>query len=381
MKKIVLSMVAVASVAMAGGNFSLTKPIVKSSVENKSSGLADRVHFKGDMRLRYETIERDDKDNKYRTRYRLRLYTNIDVTDHLLFETAILSGKGNPTSGNVTFKDDKLWSDYFINTLKINILDFAYKFDNATLRIGKQAYMVYRPIKSQLIWDNDVRLEGINYNYKDNTKMFTVGANQIHRLENDAESTGDINLFLAQYVQSTKLNNAKLNIGAGIYHYTGLKGNVTPYGKGALGNTLDTNGFYSNDYTLLEGFAELKFKNVSGMPLKIAGSAVYNVAAEDNNFGYDIGIQLGHTKKAGDWKIKYSYTDIQEDAVFAAHSDSDNFGGGSAAKGHALRTKYKMAKNLELAGSFFFNTLYASKSKTDIEANYNRVQLDAIMKF
>ena len=40
-----------------------------------------------------------------------------------------------------------------------------------------------------------------------------------------------------------------------------------------------------------------------------------------------------------------------------------------------------MGKKLYLAGSFFFDTLYASKSHTGEEADYERVQLDAIMKF
>ncbi|MCW8821755.1 MAG: putative porin, partial [Sulfurovum sp.] len=107
----------------------------------------------------------------------------------------------------------------------------------------------------------------------------------------------------------------------------------------------------------------------------------YNTAADDNNFGYDLGVQLGKAKNVGDWQVKYSYTDIQEDAVFGAHSDSDNFGGGTAAKGHAIRTKYKFGKNTYLAGTFFFNTLYGSKVGDPADADYERVQLDAIITF
>ena len=44
-------------------------------------------------------------------------------------------------------------------------------------------------------------------------------------------------------------------------------------------------------------------------------------------------------KQVGDWQVKYSYTDLQEDATLGAYSDSDNFGGGTAAKGHAIRAK------------------------------------------
>ncbi|HEO99757.1 MAG TPA: hypothetical protein ENO02_10705 [Epsilonproteobacteria bacterium] len=375
MKKIVLSTVAVAALATA-----LTASGAEE-VSSSESSFLDRIHFKGDMRLRYESIERDDKDNAYSNRYRLRLFTDFDLSDNLLFETAISSGKDNPTSGNVTFRDDEPWSDYFVDVLKIDILDIAYKFDNSTVKVGKQGYMMYRPIKSQLIWDNDIRLEGINYNYTDDTKMITAGADQLHRLENEAASTGDINIFLAQYVQSANLESSTLNVGAGIYYYDGVKGNTTPYAKGALGNTLDEHGFYANDYTILEGFGELKFKDLLGKPFTAAASVAYNAAADDNNFGYEIGLQLGDTKEVGDWKLGYAYTDIQEDAVFGAHNDSDNNNGGTAAKGHTIKAKYKMADNLELGGQFFFDKLYASRSATGTEADYERVQLDVILKF
>jgi len=40
---------------------------------------------------------------------------------------------------------------------------------------------------------------------------------------------------------------------------------------------------------------------------------------------------LGKAKNIGDWQVKYSYTDLEDDATFGAYSDSDNFGGGTAA--------------------------------------------------
>jgi hypothetical protein len=114
----------------------------------------------------------------------------------------------------------------------------------------------------------------------------------------------------------------------------------------------------------------------------VAVGVAYNFAVDDNNFGYDVAVQLGKAKNVGDWQVKYSYTNLEEDAVFAAYSDSDNFGGGTAAKGHAIRAKYKMGKNIYLAGNFFFNELYVSKSKVEgMKPKYERVQLDCIVKF
>jgi len=372
MKKITLSMVAVASVMMASGD--------TNTVESKNSFL-DKFHVKGDLRLRHEEIERDDKTDKYRERYRLRYNLNFDISDNFIFESAISSGKGNPTSGNVSFKDDEALQDYFLDVLKIDILDIAYKFDNSWVRVGKSKHHMYRPIKTQLIWDNDIRLEGVNYGYKDDTKNYRLGINKVHRLENDIGSKDDIYIAVAQYVQTSKLKNSKLNTGGGFYYYDGVKGNTTPYAKGALGNSLDANGFYENDYAILEAFSELKFKNILGKPLKVAGTMAYNTAVSSDNFGYDVSMQVGDTKKIDDWKVGYTYRDIQKDAVFAAHNDSDFIAGGTDAKGHIITAKYKMAKNLDIGGHFQWSTLNASKSKTGLESDYHRVQLDAILKF
>jgi hypothetical protein len=341
----------------------------------------DRFHFKGDLRLRYESIERDDADNKYRNRYRLRLGAKVDLIENLQFEVGMRSGFANPTSGNQTFEDDEALSDYFLQSLRFNIVGLAYKSDNSTYKVGRQPYMMYRPIKSQLVWDNDISMNGVNYQYEDDTKIITVGVNQPTLEEAAIDDADDVSLFIAQYVHKSNLDFAKLNLGVGVYIYDGLKGNIPLFGS-SKGNTLDENGFYANDYQLVEAFGELKFKDVFGMPLSVAGGVVYNFGADENNFGYDIGVQLGKAKEIGDWQIKYSYTDLEEDAAYGAYTDSDNFDGGTAASGHAIRAKYKMGKNLYIAGNFFFNELYESKSKeTGMEPKYERVQLDVIVKF
>lgn len=372
MRKILLSTVALSTLVLA--------EVVAVPIKAENT-LFDRIHAKGDLRLRYESIERDDKTNKYRNRYRLRLGLNVDVTDNLTFESGMRSGFANPTSGNQTFEDDQPLSDYFWQSLRVNILGVSYKTENAKYKIGRQPYMMYRPIKSQLIWDNDISMHGVNYHYKDDTKIINLGLNQ-PTLEEASLARDDVNLLIAQYVHKTKLESRKLNIGSGVYYYDGFKGNSTFFGAGK-GNSLDSNNLYTNDYHIAEGFVDYQLKNVLGKPLTLAAGVAYNFGADDNNFGYDLAAQLGKAKRVGEWQVKYSYTDLQEDAVLGAYSDSDNFGGGTAARGHAIRGKYKAGKNLYLAGNFFFNELYASTSKnsTNVESNYERVQLDMIYKF
>ncbi len=399
MKKIVLSALMLTTLAIAESD--IDHPVErigqekdpKSDVHEKN--FVDRFHFKGDLRLRYESKEATYFDstekNTYHNRYRLRLGAHVDLTDHFQFEVGVRSGNGNPTSGNQTFADDEALSDYFWDSLRFNALAIDYTYGDSKLKVGRAAYMMYRPLKSQLIWDNDISLDGINYQYKDDSNIVTFGINQTS-LADASVSENSVNLVIAQYVRTIKLSDSKLNLGAGFYYYDGIKGNTSLYdsNKGSsMGNTMvdasgaqvTKNGVFVNDYHILEGFGELKFKDVFGQPLGFAAGVVYNTAASDKNFGFDVAAKVGAAKHVGDLQLKYSYTYLQADATLGAHSDSDNFGGGTAAKGHAIRTKYKFGKNTYLAATLFYDTRFASKDAKAGNTDYERVQLDAIIKF
>ena len=369
MNKIVLSALA----ALTLGTVSVTANDIKQETTN---GFFDRFHAKGDMRLRYETIEKGEgasASNKYRTRYRFRYNLNVDITDNILLETAISSGRYNPTSGNVTFKDDDNWADYFVDELKLDIADIKYSFGDSWIRAGKSAHHIYRPIKTQLIWDNDIRLEGVNYGYKDGSNTIRVGVNRVHR-ESGYKIGDDINIFIGQYVNTQKLGSAKLNLGGGYYYYDGVKGNTVQSKNGFKGNS-NVGGLYTEDYGILEAFGELKYKDVMGKPFKTALTLAYNTLADDDNFGYDISVEYGATKKVGDWKAAATYRDIDKDAVYGAHNDSDFSGGGTDSNGYYIKGKYKFAKNVDLGAWLNWSKL------TDAETDYHRVQLDAILKF
>ena len=383
-----------------GGEGRVAVEVSEKKVEKaKDNSLLGRFHFKGDLRLRYESKETEYNDGtdttdsqEYHNRYRLRLNSWIDLTDNLTFEASMRSGYGNPTSGNQTFDNDKDTdagglSDYWWQSLRFNVMNLKYKDGAHTVKAGRHPYMIYRPIKSQLIWDNDISLNGLSYNYKDDSKIMNFSISQPTFAER-VNAKDDVNLFVGQYVQKIKLDGYKLNLGVGAYLYDGIKDNTAMYypekGGKKMGNTFVTNAqgqdVYKNDFHILEAFAEVKIKDVFGQPVAFAAGVAHNAAASKDNTGYDLAVKVGSAKKLHGLQVKYSYTYSPEDAVLGDHSDSDNFGGGTAAEGHAIRTKYKFGKNTYLAGTFFYNTLSEHKTGRE-EGNYERVQLDAIIKF
>lgn len=381
MNKIVLSIITITAIATA----SIASETVSTQEESKS-GFLDRFHFKGDVRIRHEEIEKENSDGKFRQRFRFRYNMNVDIMDNLLLETAVSTGKGSPTSGNVTFKDDERLFDYFPGTLKIDIADLKYSFGDSWVRVGKSKNKIYKPIKTQLVWDGDLRFEGVNYGYKDGTHQINLGVNQVNRIENHNTVDGDdINIFLAQYVNTMKLgDSSKLNLGAAYYYYDGVKGTTAPYNKNKFkGNSEDPvktqNGepVYAEDYGIAELFAEYKQKDIAlGMPFKAALTLAYNTLASDENFAYDVSAELGIHKK---FKVAATYRDVQIDSVFGAHSDSDFGGGGTNSNGYYVKGKYKFAKNVDIGAYFHWSKLGDDQGNDELD--YQRMQLDLILKF
>jgi len=363
MKKIALSMVAIVSATIVSADANLK--------QKEQSSFFEKIHTKGDMRLRYETIEKGESSNKYRTRYRFRYNLDVDVTDEILVESAISSGRYNPTSGNVSFKDDDNWADYFVDELKMDIADIKYSFGNSWIRAGKSKHHIYRPIKTQLIWDNDIRLEGLNYGYKSDEHMIRFGVNRVHR-ESGYKTGDDIHILVAQYVNTQKINDAKLNFGGGYYYYDDVKGN-TVQSKNKFKQNSNDGSVYTEDYGILELFGEYQNKDLMiGMPFKAAFTLAYNTLADDDNLGYDLSVELKATEKL---KLVATYRDIDKDAVYGAHNDSDFSGGGTDSSGYYIKGKYKFAKNVDLGAWLNWSKL------GDAETDYHRVQLDTILKF
>ena len=335
--------------------------------------LDDKFDFYGDARVRHQEVHRDDKDNSYQQRYRIRLGIHYDITDDLIFEAQTSSGKGNPTSGNVKFSDG-LDMDKF----KVDVVDLEYKFDKSWIRAGKSKHYFYRPMKTQLIWDNDIRPEGVSYGYKDGSRA-TVGIWKVHRLElQDDPNSDDIYMFAGQYIYQMKYNEGTtFNIGGGFYYYEGVKGNTAPYAKGPLGNSY-SKGVYENDYSIIELTAEVKFDDIWGKPLKMATIFAYNAAVSDENSGVDFSMQWGSAKKNNlAWQLGYTYRIVQKDAVYGAHNDSDFIAGGTDGRGHIFTGKMKLNPNLYTAFHYQWSEKYISTEPT----HYDRLMVDMILKF
>lgn len=346
-------------------------PLVKP--EKPLISIEDKLHAYGDYRIRDQEVHRDDKESSYQQRYRIRMGLSYDISDVLVFEAQLSSGKGDPTSGNVPFSDgmDK-------EKFRADILDLEYKMDDAWLRAGMSKHYFYRPMKTQLIWDNDLRPQGLSYGY-DNGDKFTAGIAQVRRLElKDDPNTDDIYMLTAQYMHEIAYTQTTtLNLTGGFYYYNGVKGNTAPYAKGPLGNSY-TNGTYDHDYAIAELSAEAQLKEVWGKPFYVAMTFAYNTAVSEYNKGYDFSMQWGSAKKNNlDWQLGYTYRNIEKDSVYGAHNDSDFIAGGTDGRGSIMTGKIKLNTNLDAAFHYQWTDKFISTSPS----HYDRIMTDLILKF
>ena len=344
------------------------------SAEDKPS-----FKIKGDFRYRHEMIEKQDSKTQTRQRVRARINFEGKVNDEASVVIGISSGSPDPVSNNQTLGD--------AFSSKAVVLDLAYleynwkKAPGLTLQGGKMHNPFFLADESELVWDSDLRFEGMVAQYKrafDETSIALTGTGF---WVEERKSSKNSSLMAAEGVLSHDFAAYKMNasIGGSYYLYGNSKG-YGPYFDHAAGNTLatfapDTMKTYANEFELFEVFGQVDIK-AGETPVTLIGNYVQNTAADSLNDGWLVALKIGKTKKPGSWDLRYVYRELKKDAVVGAFTDSDFIGGGTDGKGHEFNAGLQVAQNTSLAATYFINQLGFENSK-----DFNRLQIDAKFKF
>jgi hypothetical protein len=144
----------------------------------------------------------------------------------------------------------------------------------------------------------------------------------------------------------------------------------------AMGNTVDMNNEYVNDYQIFEGMLEVGHK-FNEIPVTVMGDFVSNTGADSLNTGWLFGFHIGEAKKKNSWAARYIYRQVEKDAVVGTFADSDFRGGGTDAKGHEFGGSFMVAKNSSFNVTYFINTIGLEGNGT----GFDRLQVDLQLKF
>jgi len=343
---------------------------------------ADSIQWSGDVRYRYENIDDDRRaDERNRNRIRARIGLTAQITDDVKAGVALASGSDDPVSSNQTLGGAS--SSKGIN-LDQGWVDWKFA-PNTHLIAGKTKNLYYAPAKSGLVWDGDLRPEGVNVKY-DNGTIWAVASYHFLNSDDGSSGTGDIEeMFGGQVGYNGTINdNTTFIVGAG-YYYIPVEGSLnanqmidSDNSKNGFGNSL-VGDMYAMDYKVAEVFAEVNTK-LAGVPATFFADFVQNTESDaDEDTGYAVGFKLGKAKGRGDIEFGYMYEDLEADAVYAAFTDSDFGGGGTDVKGHKLSAAIGLSKNTKL-GITYFDNEYGDFTRGE-EFDYDRVQVDLATKF
>jgi hypothetical protein len=349
----------------------------------------DHVKLKGDLRYRYEWIDDDNSDDeRHRNRIRARLGVDAkanDTTDlHFELSTSEAGGDadlGDPVSGNQTL--DNAWS------LKEFWISQAYfdwhpaTVEGLSVLGGKIKRPFITPLDSELVWDSDVNPEGGVLAYKKSLDSTDLMGNLYGFWIEENSASSDSLLFGGQAAVKHKFavadNDAHLMAGVSYYDYGAIEAEDTFFDDtDSFGNTVLADGTYAEDFNEFEVFGEFGMK-IRDIPVAVFADYVQNLEANDEDTGWSAGFKVGKAKEPKSWEFRYLYKEVEQDAVVGLFTDSDFGGGGTNVDGHEVNLAYQLAKNWQLAASYFNNQ--TGIANDDEEEDYQRLQLDVIFKF
>ena len=356
-----------------------------SAFEQKVAWAA-KTEFKGDVRVRQETVKIDgesDGKNKDRQRIRARLGAYTEINPQVNTGIRIATGGG----------DDARSTNQ----------DLDNYFDKKQLWLD-QAYIDYHPTAvkdlhliggkmpqpwvstGDVIWDSDINPEGVAATYKHNlgnsgVEMF--GSAGYYTLKDNVDGEGvqfrhDLSMYAGQLgTRFAPTDSLKVTLGGSVYGYKNDDDSKCPTtGTKTTPCALAVNGNSTSEFRLYEGFGQVDIANLP-LPLSLYGQYVHNAATDSDQ---DDAWLVGFKSKLDAFSLDYNYRDVQRNAVVGAFTDSDFANGTTGSRGHKVKLGYEIDKNFGVGVTYYLTKAdYATTTQKD--ANTNTLQLDVEAKF
>ena len=356
-----------------------------SAFEQKVAWAA-KTEFKGDVRVRQETVKIDgesDGKNKDRQRIRARLGAYTEINPQVNTGIRIATGGGDDARSTNQdldnyFDKKQLWLDQaYIDYHPTAVKDLHLiggKMPQPWVSMG------------DVIWDSDINPEGLAATYKHNlgnsgVEMF--GSAGYYTLKDNVDGEGvqfrnDLSLYAGQLgARFAPTDSLKVTLGGSVYSYNNDKDSACPTtGTKTTPFALAVNGNSTDEFRLYEGFGQVDIANLP-VPLSLYGQYVHNAATDSDQ---DNAWLVGFKSKLNAFSLDYNYRDIQRNAVVGAFTDSDFANGTTGSRGHKIKLGYEIDKNFGLGVTYFLTKAdYATSTQKD--ANANTLQLDVEAKF
>ncbi len=349
----------------------------------------DYLTVKGDIRLRFETINDDSKKNlqgedytRDRARIRARLAAEAKVDD-LKAVVRLSTGGADPVSGNQTLGDGFQKKEIRLDAAYIEYI-FLGDSPQELRAVGGKMDQPLITLPDDLIWDGDLTPEGLAAKARlgNDFATFLLNGEGLYVQERNAQknATGLAGQAALKFQFRPEI---ALTLGGTYLAYQNMEGydvidwesKNNSYGNSTINGSVSgsvTNKAWACEFTPIMGFAQLDLW--LGLPVTLFGQALTNPKADANKNGYMGGLSLGKAKNPKTFEVGYSYAKLEKDATLGMFTDSDRWGGGTDGEGSKFYGKYQIMKNLQACVTFFLDKKKISAA--DGGTDYNRLQLD-----
>jgi hypothetical protein len=350
-----------------------SKSAAASEFEKKIAWAA-KTQFKGDVRVRQETINIDGQTNaqdkdRQRIRARLGAYTEINPQ----VSTGIRIATGGSSDARSTNQD---LDGYFVKKdlwLDLGYIDYAPTAVKNLHVIGGKMNQPWVSM-GDVIWDGDINPEGLaaTYSLPLGGKSELFGSAGYYTLKDNIDGEGtqfrhDLSMTAGQLgARFAPIDALKVTVGGSVYAFDNDKDSAA----------LRVNGNTTNQFRLYEGFGQVDINGL-GLPLALYGQYIVN---DDSTDDQDTAWLAGVKTKVFGFGLDYNYRDTQRNAVVGAFTDSDFANGTTGSRGHKIKVGYEIDKNFSVGATYFLTKAdYAVASQRDADAN--TLQLDVEAKF
>ena len=319
----------------------------KAGASSELLTVLERFTWGGDLRFRYENAKVDttspsiDRD-KYRIRFRLdgniHLKENMDIGFRMETGGTTAVNSGNSTlDGGFSHKD-----------LDLSRVFVKWTPGNFTVEAGKFAVPF---MKSNMIWDSDVNVEGVSEQYfrKMGKTEFGVVLGQFMVDENSAAE--DIALLAYQGIISQKTPIGKFEASIAYYDY------INHEDPGTDVSNQGSNNLTGSEVKVLDIMAKWSEK-INGKKLTLSAEYAKNlgtlVVDTELDTAWNMGFNYGKAgKKFGDWQLGMFYRVVQQESVFEPFADSDIHGGANNFRGYKVYGYMGLCKGIKLKMSYY----------------------------
>lgn len=382
------------------------------SYEEEHQSLLGKIEWSGDLRARLEnfwyedTRLNEDRDNRTRARYRLRIQGKAEVNDYVDAVFRLASGErvgddGDARSTNRTLGKDNDFGndDIFIDLAYIELkAPSSYLPESSKLKLAmgktKNPFR-WKNGKDYMLWDSDITPEGAGVMFEMRpTEEMKFFANAGYYVVDENSTSRDPNVF---GLQGGLILSASedVEIGGRLSWYNWSSLNMPFYVRGAVnGNIVDglsDDAPSRGDISAGELAAYVRYKGIENWPLLVYGHYARNFdaassdlfpAANDEDTGWGLGVEVGDKKKYV--KLGAGYYRVEANFWPAQFTDSDLFDGETNRKGWTFYGSRQILPNTDLNVTLFWSDSLRTSNGFETSLNRServRLQTDLVVKF